>query len=66
MTSKQIIERDAQGQYAPSQADAKSDGVVNAIATNVADEDDATLYNLEKKPSPSPGFEILTQTNERD
>lgn len=66
MTDKKTIEADARGQYAPSQAARKSDGVANAIPTNVVHEDDATLYKADKKHSPNPGFDIRTQTNERD
>jgi hypothetical protein len=66
MTDKKTIENDARGQYAKSQADPKSDGVVNAIPTNVVHEEDATLFKSGKKPSPNPGFDIRTQTNKRD
>jgi hypothetical protein len=64
--SKKEIEADARGQYAKSQAHPKSDGVANAISTKVTGYDDATLYNSEKKPSPTPGFDVRTQTNKRD
>jgi hypothetical protein len=66
VTDKKTIEADARGQYAKSRADPKSDGVANAIPTNIVHEDDATLYKSDKKPSPKPGFDIHTQTNKRD
>jgi hypothetical protein len=66
MTDKKTIEADAQGQFAKSRADPKSDGVANAIPTNVVHEDDATLYKSDKKASPKPGFDIRTQTNKHD
>jgi hypothetical protein len=66
MTDKKTIEADARGQYAKSQADPRSDGVANAIPTNVVHEEDATLFKSEKKSGPKPGFDIRTQTNKRD
>ena len=66
MTDKKTIEADARGHFAASQADPKSDGVANAIPTKVVHEDDATLHQSDKKPSPNPGFDIRTQTNKRD
>jgi len=64
--NKQKIEKDARGQFAPSQADRKSDGVASAIPRDVTGEDDATAYNADKKPSPNPGFDVRSQTNKRD
>jgi hypothetical protein len=66
MATKQTVEKDALGQFAESQADPKSDGVANAIPPKVTDDDDATMHDHEKKPSPKPGFDIRTQTNRRD
>ena len=63
--SKAEIEADAKGQFAPSHGDPKSDGVANAIPTNVVGYDDATLYRSKKKPSPNPGFDMRCQTNKR-
>jgi hypothetical protein len=65
VTDRKTIEADARGQYAKSQADPKSDGVANAIPTNVVHEDDATLHKSEDKPSPNPSFGVRTLTNKR-
>ena len=66
MTNKQKIERDARGQFAPSQADRRSDGVASATPRTVTGEDDATLHDAKKKPSPDPGFDIRDQTKKVD
>lgn len=63
--NKQKTERDARGQFAPSQADRKSDGVASAIPRSVTGKEDATVHEAEKKPSPNPGFDIRSQTNRR-
>lgn len=48
---------DARGQFAPSQADRKNDGLASATPRDVTGRDDATLEHGEKKPSPNPGFD---------
>jgi hypothetical protein len=65
MTSRKQVEADARGQYAPSQADPKNDGVASAIPTNVVGYDDATLHEADKKRAPKPGFDVRSQTNKR-
>ena len=65
MTRKETIERDAKGQFAKSQANPRSDGVINAIPTAVTGCDDATLHKSDKKSHPKPGFDVTTQTNHR-
>lgn len=64
--TKNQTERDARGQFAPSQADRRNDGLASATPRDVTGNDDATLENHEKKPSPNPGFDIREQTNRRD
>ena len=64
--TKNQTERDARGQFAPSQADRRNDGLASATPRDVTGNDDATLENGEKKPSPNPGFDIREQTNRRD
>lgn len=61
--SKPKIENDAKGQYAPSQADRKNNGLASATPRAVTGRDDATLEDAEKKPSPNPGFDIREQTS---
>lgn len=57
---------DAKGQYAPSQADGKNDGLASATPRAVTGKDDATIEDQHKKPSPNPGFDIRQQTNRRN
>jgi hypothetical protein len=64
--SKSQIARDAEGQFAPSQADRKNDGLASATPRSVTGNDDATIENQDKKPSPNPGFDIREQTNRRN
>lgn len=63
--TKSDIEQDAKGQFGSSQADRKSDGVASATPTKVTGHADATVEDQDKKPSPNPGFNIRTQTNNR-
>ena len=42
---------DAKGQYAPSQADRKADGVHSAKPTVITGSEDATVHNKPPKPS---------------
>jgi hypothetical protein len=63
--SKSEIRDDAKGQYAPSQADGMNDGIASATPRVVTGNDDATLENADKKPSPNPGFDVREQTNRR-
>ena len=65
MSKKDTIKRDARGQFAKSQAQSGSNGVVSAVPTAVTGSDDATLHKSERKPHPKPGFDIRTQTNNR-
>jgi hypothetical protein len=44
---------DAKGQFAPSQADPKSDGVHSAKPTVITGSEDATVHN--KPPAPKQG-----------
>lgn len=60
------IRQDAKGQFAPSQADRKSDGVASATPRNVTGEEDATAANAENLKAPKPGFDIREQTNKRN
>lgn len=62
---KKKIEGDARGQFAPSRADRKNDGVASAIPRDVTGEEDATVHEAGRKPSPNPGFDIRSQTNKR-
>ncbi|MDB5556528.1 MAG: hypothetical protein JWL86_6512 [Rhizobium sp.] len=64
--SKSEIRKDARGQYVPSQADPKNDGLASATPRTVTGHDDATLENADRKPSPNPGFDIREQTNRRN
>lgn len=48
---------DARGQFAPSQADRRNDGLASATPRDVTGRDDATLERSEEKPSPKPGFD---------
>lgn len=64
--TKSEIRKDAEGQYAPSQADGTNDGIASATPRAVTGNDDATMENADKKPSPKPGFDIREQTNKRD
>lgn len=59
-------ERDAKGQFAPSQADRCNNGLSSATPRAVTGKDDATLENSDRKPSPDPDFDIREQTNRRD
>jgi len=63
--SKTDVENDAQGQFAKSEGDRKSDGVASAVPRAVTGKDDATLDKASKKKSPDPDFDIRTQTNNR-
>jgi hypothetical protein len=60
------IKEDAKGQFAPSQADRRNDGQASATPRSVTGEDDATVENSGRKPSPNPGFDIREQTNRRN
>lgn len=42
---------DAKGQYAPSQADRKADGVHSAKPTVITGSEDATVHNKPPKPN---------------
>ena len=66
MAQKTEIEQDAKGRFAKSQGDRKNNGLASATPRSVTGRDDATLENADNKPSPSPGFDIRTQTNKRD
>jgi hypothetical protein len=63
--TKPEIRNDVKGQYAPSQADVRNDGTASATPGEVTANDDATLENADKKPSPNPGLNIREQTNRR-
>jgi hypothetical protein len=63
--AKKDTEQDAKGQFAKSRGDRKNNGLASATPRAVTGNDDATLENADKKPSPNPGFDIRTQTNER-
>lgn len=65
MASRTDTEQDAKGQFAKSQGDRKNNGLASATPRAVTGRDDATLENMDKKPSPNPGFDIRTQTNKR-
>lgn len=67
MSTKQkaTAEGDARGQFERSHGDRNSDGVASATPRAVSGNDDATLEDADKKPSPNPGFDIRTQTNKR-
>ena len=65
MPNKTSIDQDAKGQFAKSQGDRKNNGLASANPRAVTGREDATLENADKKPSPSPGFDICTQTNKR-
>jgi hypothetical protein len=58
--------QDARGQFAGSQADSRNDGLASATPRDVSKQDDATLENADRKPSPDPGFDIRQQTNKRN
>lgn len=65
MSNKETIEADAKGQFAPSQAEPRSDGLASAVPTAVTGSDDATLDKSGSKTRPKPGFDVRTQTNNR-
>ena len=65
MSSKSRIENDAKGQFAPSQADRRSDGVASATPRNVTGEEDATVENASEKTRPKARFNERSQTNNR-
>jgi hypothetical protein len=65
MTERKTVEADAKGQFAQSQAVPPEDGVASAIPTEVVGNQDATMFDHEKKQAPKPGFDIRTQTNKR-
>jgi hypothetical protein len=52
------IKKDAKGQFAPSQADAKNNGLDSAAPRVLTGNEDATLENADQKQAPKPGFEI--------
>lgn len=62
-------EDDAKGQYAPSQADPKADGVHSAKPTVVTGSEDATVHNTppgQKKPkSFDPNYDVC-ENNESE
>ena len=64
--TKSQIKKDAEGQSAPSQGDRENDGLVSATPRTVTGNEDATVENADRKPSPKPGFDIRQQTNKRD
>ena len=66
MPNKTEIQQDAKGQFAKSQGDRKNNGLASATPQAVTSRGDATLENADKKPSPNPGFDVRTQTNNRD
>ena len=66
MSSKSKIENDANGQFAPSQADRRSDGVASATPRDVTGEEDATVENASEKTRPKARYDERAQTNNRD
>ena len=66
MTSdKTRIEKDAEGQFAPSQGDRRNNGLASATPRAVTGNDDATLEDASKKTGPKPSFDEREQTNRR-
>jgi hypothetical protein len=56
--TKTETQKDARGQFAKPQGDRKNNGLVSATPRAVTGNDDATLENADKKPSPKPGFDM--------
>jgi hypothetical protein len=69
-SSKDKIRKDAKGQFAPSQADGKNNGVASAKPTVITGSDDATVNKWPpgKKHPPKDwdvNYDIREQTNNR-
>jgi len=64
-SSKTRTEKDAEGQFAPSQGDRRNNGIASATPRTVTGNDDATLEDASKKTGPKPGFDERGQTNRR-
>jgi hypothetical protein len=62
---KTRIQKDAEGQFAPSQGDRKNNGLASATPRAVTGKDDATLENASRKTRPKAGFDDSSQTNHR-
>jgi hypothetical protein len=67
MTSKTSqIEKDAKGQFAPSQGDRNNNGLASATPRAVTGKDDATLENASRKTRPKAGFDESSGDNRRN
>ncbi|MDB5526754.1 MAG: hypothetical protein JWM58_4517 [Rhizobium sp.] len=62
--NKTTIEKDARGQFAPSQADRKNDGVISAIPTKVTGEVDATVNKWGDKENPPKDWDLNFNENQ--
>ena len=66
-SDKQRIEKDAEGQFAKSQADRKATGVISAKPTVLTGSEDATAYSQPPgKKRPSRDFDINYDETEPD